>query len=1257
MKIKIKAILFFGISLISFTSVAQSFKWLGTYGLSPRINVSSAVSGTVKKTAVFIVGIAQHTVLDTITYGKFKLPIAANKKAIHLVEVDSMDKVIRAINIGSPTGLTGMNHDSKGNLYLVGGSDTSDKTVFGQNLDIKNGSAWVAKLDSSWQLQWLKQMGGITPYGYPKLHVSGNNKMYFILPSKLTSKIGDSTYVLGNDISTIYGEINTSTGKPIWSNIFYKNDTTSKGNIPSIVLTGIVLLGQNLFLSGNFSSRIKSGKVGNDTLIVKKDTFYSSSGLILKCDSMGNYQKKFSFKVHNNRHYVNVSSITQDDEFIYIGGNFDDSLKWADSLHTIKYKGKGSIKPKENLIVASVTKDLEPRWFYQPTIINNIFTYGTNSMNNLYTKNGYIYGAALYCFPLEINNEVLLSNPKMMWAPLFFKMDYLGNVLWAANGSKGKEPKGGTILSVSGTDKAVYACGYFIDSISFDTFKAKASGKYDAWVTRISDFSINRGKVSSGPYCAGDTIIVPFTENGDFAKSNHFIAQLSDEHGNFEKDYVELGRIKSQVNGTIKGIIPWTKTPSSKNYRIRILSTDPVVQSYYVRDSLRLLIYSRDKADPGPTETLCYGDSILLNTYGGTKWTWTPKYNMADSTKRQTKVWPEKTTNYKIIIADSSGCGAPDTAYKKIIVKQPLKIVLAFNDTSFCGNSTLKVPYHFTGGDSVNYKFQWYFLASPKNWFPTKKGQNRLYDTLIYTPTDPIENLAIVLTDNCTNKPDTAYLILKLKNISVIKTQFKDTLLCAGHVIKYNVSMAGGISKYPQYQWKDILTNTVLSTSDSLKITTANTLKIQLIANDGCENLGDTALFNVTVKQPLKATSNLRDTTICYGKKINYTATGQGGDSKAYKFMWLINNKLIDTTSTLTSVLTSTSTISLILKDNCSLPNDTIKKTISVKPSPKADFTWDLACSKTITKFQFTGSTPQSPIQTSFRWNFNNEVISSLENPSHIFSTTGTKALTLILASDNGCTDTMKKSIDIKPQSKADFTANDVCETDSAVFINKSKDATSYNWRFGDGLKSTIESPRHLYKIGGVTKTFNVSLVAVVANGCSDSIIKAVSINANPNSNFTSTLTGSKVDLKATVQGNTNYLWKFGSTDSAATTNGNYTFNLTKPEHYKVCLKVTNLAGCTSQTCKDLTVGIYTMSKTSGLKIYPNPNTGNFTVEIENSVKGASIEVYDLVGELVKKVERVEKVTLIDLDVDSGIYVVRVKNNGIAYNMKVNISK
>lgn len=336
---------------------------------------------------------------------------------------------------------------------------------------------------------------------------------------------------------------------------------------------------------------------------------------------------------------------------------------------------------------------------------------------------------------------------------------------------------------------------------------------------------------------------------------------------------------------------------------------------------------------------------------------------------------------------------------------------------------------------------------------------------------------------------------------------------------------------------------------------------------------------------------------------------------------------------------------------------DTAARNIHVYDSSKSDFTWSSNCSDLPTQFTFTGIKPDAPVITNLLWDFDGEGSSNVDKPSFLFKGAGKKKVKLITITDQGCADTAVYDIEIKLKAKADFKANDVCETDSVVFTNQSTDASGYKWKFGDGLNSLQTSPTHLYKIGGISNTFNVTLVAV--SGCSDSITQAVTVNANPVSDFSYTKTGTKLDLKASQINQSKYIWKFGSNDSVITTNSTHIQTLTKSEQYKVCLRVINIAGCFSETCKDVTLGIATPNEQNGFKLYSNPNIGNFTIEIENPQKNISIEVYDLIGNLVKSVETSPNKWSYDINLNmaDGIYLVRVTNGEVVFNQKVIIQK
>lgn len=85
----------------------------------------------------------------------------------------------------------------------------------------------------------------------------------------------------------------------------------------------------------------------------------------------------------------------------------------------------------------------------------------------------------------------------------------------------------------------------------------------------------------------------------------------------------------------------------------------------------------------------------------------------------------------------------------------------------------------------------------------------------------------------------------------------------------------------------------------------------------------------------------------------------------------------------------------------------------------------------------------------------------------------------------------------------AGFVVNNACSGTPIVFTNTSKYAPGilYNWfwDFGDGSTSISQSPNHLYTTDG---TYSVKLRLTSPAGCSDSIVKTVTVYSQPNADF-----------------------------------------------------------------------------------------------------------------------------------------------------------
>lgn len=469
------------------------------------------------------------------------------------------------------------------------------------------------------------------------------------------------------------------------------------------------------------------------------------------------------------------------------------------------------------------------------------------------------------------------------------KFDFRGNALWILNTPT---DLGVSSVNMAGNGDVAYS-GVVSQrpSFSFDPFSytRPSSGGFWLYVAKTFDYSIARGNVRSGPYCAGDTILVPYLKFGDYDTANLFIAELSDEQGNFLGGERELGKIKTNQDSLVIGRLPLFEVASSPKYRIRIRSTHPIVQSFYLLDSLRLLIYSRDKANPGPDTTICRGQNIKLNTFGGTTWLWSPNINMDNPRFRTPAVRPDTSTTYTIIIGDSSGCGAPDTASIRVFVRNPLQVVQkSQSDSLACLGKMVSLKAVFEGGLPQNYRALWFnmggkLLANR----PAFSGRDSLEfrftgDTLIY----------VVLTDSCTQRNDTARFQVRLFD-PIVNLQFPlNKTLCQGEEIVLKTLLNHARPDSVRYVWRRLSNNQILSQTDSMSWTGGSfgvSIGVELL--NTCDNRSYQDRFDLFSRTPwsVKIGRNPVVDSLCYGAEMELFALSSGGKPGPGAFFWSVD--------------------------------------------------------------------------------------------------------------------------------------------------------------------------------------------------------------------------------------------------------------------------------------------------------------------------------------------------------------------------------
>ncbi|MFO0477735.1 MAG: PKD domain-containing protein [Bacteroidota bacterium] len=274
-----------------------------------------------------------------------------------------------------------------------------------------------------------------------------------------------------------------------------------------------------------------------------------------------------------------------------------------------------------------------------------------------------------------------------------------------------------------------------------------------------------------------------------------------------------------------------------------------------------------------------------------------------------------------------------------------------------------------------------------------------------------------------------------------------------------------------------------------------------------------------------------------------------------------------------------------------------------VKPVVQFDGNRLFGCLTQTVNFN-NGSIPSTG--STYIWDFGDGTSSSVQTPSHIYSTVGSYAVKLLIITQGGCRDSLVKpayiSIDNPPN--VNFSAQNGCVNSNITFTNSSTTVNgsigSSFWNFGDGSASTIFSPSHAYASIGV---YSIKLVVATLGGCKDSLIKTnyISVINAPNalftiSNTTVTLPNAIVSFTNSSINSTNFLWDYGDSKNSTLPSAEHTF--TEAGNLKVCLTAYNTQFCSNTSCIDVLVNYSNLPIAIPLAFTPNADDVNDILKV-----------------------------------------------------------
>ncbi|MGK7393870.1 MAG: DUF2341 domain-containing protein [Candidatus Cyclobacteriaceae bacterium M3_2C_046] len=251
---------------------------------------------------------------------------------------------------------------------------------------------------------------------------------------------------------------------------------------------------------------------------------------------------------------------------------------------------------------------------------------------------------------------------------------------------------------------------------------------------------------------------------------------------------------------------------------------------------------------------------------------------------------------------------------------------------------------------------------------------------------------------------------------------------------------------------------------------------------------------------------------------------------------------------------------------------DSISQTVEIYPRNIIDFEAKNVCQgePAIFKNQTAGNQG-----ISFRWDFGDGNNSQKVHPVHLYKTPGSYQVRLVATSDHMCIDSYTKNVEIFHSPRANFSVKDVCQQDSAQFINLStfeKTGIKYKWQFGDGNVSDLANPAYQYQKAGI---YQVNLTAISPHGCQSDTTHSIMVHNQPFASFqaSSVCQGDSIYFNNLSQGEKPLLTYHWELDDSTQSSMEHPVHLyADPGTYSVELSVTSEHGCSDQLHKEILI-------------------------------------------------------------------------------------
>lgn len=582
-----------------------------------------------------------------------------------------------------------------------------------------------------------------------------------------------------------------------------------------------------------------------------------------------------------------------------------------------------------------------------------------------------------------------------------------------------------------------------------------------------------------------------------------------------------------------------------------------------------------------------------------TKWFWDVDEDGMDDYTVQNPLHSFSSTGFKeirLIVETAFGCR--DTAYQTFKVIAPAQSDFSFDTTMACGPFSVNLSNQSTGRIDSS-RWQIFTLDNFGNRQVMVTDTNAQLASSVLLQSGFRQDTSYyfeLISFNCCGS-DTLVKVITLSPKPVAAFLPSASIGCEPFPVNFQIDgLTTGapdflILNYGDGQIDTLYASWVIGPSgDSLRVfgqpshIYTNPLAVDttyypsLRASNAC---GDsTVSLSITVRpSAVQAFMQASAVNGCAPLTVSFSDFSFGGTSTTWCLDWDPISKScrqpVNSGSPINSIYTTAGTyiVAQFVNDGCSY--DTAFQTITVYPAPQANFSFNNWVCEGDSVIFSDQSLANGGVLSAYRWYFGDGDSSSLTNPVHVYDTSGTLAIQLIVFSDNGCPDTLAQSITIYDKPNVNFGLQNACFNQQPVQFTDSSTVNNGTivgslWDFGDGNTSTALHPQHQYAQAGI---YPVVLTKTSSNGCVDSLRQLVTIYPEPEASFSfqrlssdSCSSPQLIQFQSQSNGAQGYYWDFDfannpGINTASIANPQFQFN--QFGVYTVALIVSNAFACT----------------------------------------------------------------------------------------------